>query len=91
MIDLRLPLAAALLVACTPIDPDPGNGGGGDTCGAVAWNSYVGGPAAALESVTFRQPVRIIPPGAPVTQDFSPRRLNFDLDTRGRVVRVWCG
>jgi hypothetical protein len=90
MFDLRVPLVAVLLAGCVPIGVTPGTPGG-DTCGSAAWQSYLGQPSAVLHSVRFQQPVRIIPAGAPVTQDFSPQRLNFDLDIRGNVVRVWCG
>ncbi|MCB9978907.1 MAG: hypothetical protein H6862_04820 [Rhodospirillales bacterium] len=34
---------------------------------------------------------RVILPGAMVTQDFSPARVNLDLDDKGVIRRVWCG
>lgn len=34
---------------------------------------------------------RLLPPGAIVTQDFAPARVNLDLDDKGVIRRVWCG
>lgn len=45
-----------------------------------------------LLATTFRgRGYRVIPPGAMVTQDFSPARVNLDLDESGLIRRVWCG
>ena len=51
----------------------------------------IGQPRAAVEALTFDGPMRIIPPGARVTMDFRPDRINFDLDENGVVTRVRCG
>lgn len=82
-------LVCAALAACAPVVVDPGDQPG--TCGAEAWSSYIGAPSSSLDAVRFRQPVRVIPAGAPITMDFNPDRLNFELDTRGRISRVYCG
>jgi len=37
------------------------------------------------------RPFRIIPPGAAVTEDYRPARVNFDLDEAGKITRIWCG
>ncbi len=37
------------------------------------------------------QLVRVIRPGQAVTKDFSPDRLNLDLDADDKVVRAHCG
>lgn len=34
---------------------------------------------------------RILPPGSPGTMDYSAARINFDVDEKGTVIRVWCG
>ncbi|MCB1538860.1 MAG: hypothetical protein H6865_08040 [Rhodospirillales bacterium] len=39
----------------------------------------------------IKEPHRVIPPGAAVTMDYSPDRVNFQLDENGRIVRIWCG
>lgn len=36
-------------------------------------------------------PVRIISPGASVTEDFRPSRLNLYVDDKGWIQRVECG
>jgi hypothetical protein len=50
-----------------------------------------------MEGVTLERakalgvPYRVLPPGSMTTQDYSPDRLNFDLDSNGAVTRAWCG
>lgn len=34
---------------------------------------------------------RVLPPGSMATQDYSPARVNLELDESGKVKRVWCG
>ncbi|MCC6598588.1 MAG: hypothetical protein IT559_07355 [Alphaproteobacteria bacterium] len=34
---------------------------------------------------------RILSPGAPMTMDHSPARINFDIDEKGTIKRIWCG
>lgn len=34
---------------------------------------------------------RLLPPGASMTQDHSPARINLDLDEKGIIRKVWCG
>jgi hypothetical protein len=57
---------------------------------ALTFQSVVGMP---LTAVTLPDGLnhRIIAPGTAVTRDFSPERVNFDLDAKGRITRVWCG
>lgn len=62
-----------------------------DTCNAAARQGLVGQDATALERVLILGPVRVIRPGAPVTRDLSPSRINFDIDAGERIARVWCG
>jgi hypothetical protein len=35
--------------------------------------------------------VRVLPPGAMMTMDYSTDRVNFDVDAQGIITRVWCG
>jgi hypothetical protein len=37
------------------------------------------------------RPFRELPPGAMMTMDHAPARVNFDLDANGVITRVWCG
>ena len=62
-----------------------------DSCNSMAYRSYVGQGSEALYDLVFVDPVRILPPGAMMTQDYNPTRLNFDLDGSGTITRVWCG
>lgn len=64
-----------------------------DPCGAVPLQALVGQDRSALAEagVTEGRDVRILPPGAVVTMDHRPDRLNIDLDDDDRVVRLRCG
>lgn len=79
--------AAALLCACVePAAPDE------DACGAAGLQYLVGQDEAALAAITFAaERVRVIRPGQPVTMDYSPERLNIELDAAGRIQRLSCG
>lgn len=91
---MRLSIAASFcLLACTPhaqeqpiIDMPPQA-----SCGAEKLQHLVGGPLGAFDFHSLAQPLRIIPPGTAVTMDYSPRRLNVDLDENDLIVRIWCG
>ena len=84
MAELRRALALlALLAACQPEASGPS-----DTCGARALAALVGQDVAALPD---HPRLRIIRPGAPVTKDLRPDRLNADLDGADSIIRLWCG
>lgn len=36
-------------------------------------------------------PYRILPPGARISQEMSPQRLNVQLDNDGRIIGLYCG
>jgi len=38
-----------------------------------------------------KRPYRILPPGAVMTMDFSSARINFDVNNRQIITRIWCG
>src|SRR4051812_1558585 len=61
-----------------------------------ALNSFVGQPASAALGAQMmaaaRAPkLRWVAAGAPVTMDFSSRRLTVQLDSQNRVVTARCG
>lgn len=60
-------------------------------CGAGRLDGFVGEPVAALDEQYLPQVVRILRPGVPVTEDYSPSRLNVDVDRAGRITAFWCG
>lgn len=62
-----------------------------DTCYSEQLRKYVGQDAGVLSGLVFAQPVRILWPETPVTEDYSPARLNFDVNAAGVITRVWCG
>jgi len=76
-----------LTAACAPLAAaDPAL----QPCGADALQAAVGEPVGAV-SLPAGVKVRIIRPGDAVTMDYSPDRLNIELDEDDRVVRVRCG
>src|SRR5262249_4237537 len=44
-----------------------------------------------LREENLTPPYRILPPHAIVTKEFSPARLNVELDERGRIIGLYCG
>lgn len=89
---MHRPLAASaliLLAAC--VEEPPVAIPGDDACGASALQSLVGQPAAVLETMRFAGPTRVIRPGMAVTMDYSPDRLNIEIDAAEVIARVVCG
>lgn len=64
---------------------------GPDECGMAENETLVGEPVSLFDEASWPNPVRIIPPGGIVTTEYSPKRLNIDLNSRGEIVRFWCG
>ena len=80
------PLALAACAETTEVVlPDPS-----DTCGAAAYQQYVGqkSPAISLPAGTVFRDYRS---GDPVTMDMAPARINFEYDRSGTLVKVTCG
>jgi hypothetical protein len=86
-----LALAAALLTSGCVMEAPPPLPDMSPTCGADALQGLVGQPASVLETMRFGKPVRIIRPGTAVTMDYSPDRLNIEIDAREKIIRVACG
>lgn len=91
-----LVISALVLAGCVaqtppettlPPVPDPGPA----ACGASGLQGLVGQPDSVLAAMTFKGPVRVIPPGTAVTMDYSAERLNIATDGTGRITRVSCG
>jgi len=62
-----------------------------DVCGASAFQVLVGQPAEAAANLPTDKPVRVIPFGAIVTQEYIPNRINVRLDPEGIILRIDCG
>ena len=69
------------------IDPMPPE----NACGADQLQGLVGQKASVLETMKFAGPVRVIKPGMAVTLDYSPMRLNIQLDAADNITAVTCG
>jgi hypothetical protein len=73
------------LAACVAAGPEE------ESCGAAGMQDLVGQDKAVFAAMTLPVGTRIIEPGMAITEDYSPSRLNIDLDAEGRITRVWCG
>lgn len=62
-----------------------------DTCNMTQYAALIGKPATDAGVPPASATVRIIKPGDQVTMDFSPTRLNVDVDAAGIVTGVRCG
>lgn len=60
-------------------------------CGAAGMQDLIGRDQGVLAAMTFPTGTRIITPGMAVTEDYSPSRLNIDVDGSGKITGVWCG
>lgn len=82
---LALLLCALITTACAQPEPPAAD------CGAAALQSLLGQPASVLQTMRFGTATRIIRPGTAVTMDFSPSRLNIQIDEAETITRVTCG
>ncbi|HRM74320.1 MAG TPA: I78 family peptidase inhibitor [Paracoccus sp. (in: a-proteobacteria)] len=105
MIRFILPIAISaplLLAACTDDTPSGreavlgdavSNADGStsvDSCGAAAYAGLVGQTNPTIR-VAEGTPYRTYRTGDPVTSDFALKRLNFEYDRAGKLIRVTCG
>lgn len=60
-------------------------------CPAHALPDLAGHPFTALADIPLPDGLRILRPGQTVTPDLQPRRLNAQVDDRGRILRLFCG
>ncbi|WP_054008088.1 I78 family peptidase inhibitor [Cypionkella psychrotolerans] len=87
---LTLPIA---LMGCLP-EPEPPASEPSpieDACEASGLQDLVGQSAKKLEVMRFAHTVRIIRPGMAVTMDYSPERLNIEVNAAEIITRVSCG
>jgi len=61
------------------------------SCGGDLMMDQIGQGVDTADLSGTKDDVRILPPGAIMTMDHRPRRLNVDLDDGGLIVRLWCG
>ena len=89
-------LPLALIAGCgaapaplAPVDPVPV--GAADTCGAAPYGYLIGQDATALERVLILRQVRVIRPNEPVTLEFVPVRINFNIGADETIRTITCG
>ncbi|EEW26764.1 I78 family peptidase inhibitor [Rhodobacter ferrooxidans] len=86
-----LAMTVALLTAGCVVEAPPPMPDMSPNCGAADLQGLVGQPASVLQTMRFAKPTRIIRPGMAVTMDYSPDRLNIEIDSAERIIRVACG
>lgn len=63
----------------------------GDACEASKYEYLTGQPDTALEQVYILSAVRVLRPGEPIDRAVLAERLNFEINSAGRIARVFCG
>lgn len=85
---IALPLVlAACVQPMPPAQPDitvP------DDCKASTYQGLVGQSRSILTTMMLPAGARVIGYGDPVTADFSPERLNVEIDQGGRISKISC-
>jgi hypothetical protein len=87
----------AMTMACATTTPEPDvpdhNSGSCDAAPAQGLVGREATQALAAEALrlTGAKRLRWLPPGAIVTMEFSPDRLNIEYDARMRVTAIRCG
>ncbi|MDT1061332.1 I78 family peptidase inhibitor [Paracoccus sp. CPCC 101403] len=92
---LPVMLIVPLLASCVPEASDtepvaPAGPIADDTCGANNFQALIGQTAPTI-TVPANTAYRSYRTGDPVTMDFNMKRLNFEHDKSGKLVRVSCG
>jgi|APIni6443716594_1056825.scaffolds.fasta_scaffold1394746_1 Peptidase inhibitor I78 family len=86
-------LAGACLAACTTTAPSETSAipaGDKDTCGAARYANLIGKPVIDPAVPAASRDIRHIRPNSVVTMDFSPQRLNIDVNDQGVITGLRC-
>lgn len=75
---------SACVAAPSPTDPE-------NACGAAGFQGLLGQSGQIARLLVLDRPIRVIPPNTAVTMDYSPERINFDLDAADRITGIRCG
>lgn len=62
-----------------------------DTCGLADVAGFMGRAAGKLPAEGGWETIRVIRPGQAVTMDYSPTRLNVEVDGANQILRMSCG
>ena len=60
-------------------------------CDFDEWIGRQADKSVKADLKALNRAVRFLPPGAPMTMDYSPDRVNFDVDAGRKNTRAWCG
>jgi hypothetical protein len=82
---------AVMLAGCAAPRVDAPGRDDPQGCGAGRLAGWVGQPVSALDEQYLPASVRILAPGTPVTEDYSPSRLNVDVDAARIITGFHCG
>jgi Peptidase inhibitor I78 family len=80
-----------MLGACTSSIGPGGTGGVSDDCAAATYEPLVGQNVAVLNDAELPEDVRVNFPGAAISEDSNPGRLNINVGTDDTITRVYCG
>ena len=61
-----------------------------DTCNASQYTALIGEEATVLERVLLLGQVRVIRPNQPITMDFRPERINFNVGSNNHIRSISC-
>ena len=61
------------------------------SCDYKHWHGARFGDEVKRKLTNSKKPYRVLLPGQSYTQDYSPSRMNVQLDENGVITRVWCG
>lgn len=87
-----LPLQGCEMVLPQPVPvPQPQPQADLSSCHAVGLEGLIGQPVRLLPSQGAWGTLRVIKPGMMVTKDYSPTRLNVQVDDSGIIVALSCG
>lgn len=70
--------------ACIPAPED-------DTCDAARLSYLVGQPESAAMELPQDAPIRVLHPDSLRTEEYSPARINVEVDANGYIASIWCG
>ncbi|MEP2530806.1 I78 family peptidase inhibitor [Shimia sp.] len=64
---------------------------GASSCKEDVFAGLVGRPLSVLDTIEIPEKTRVIAPGAIVTTEYLPARLNVEHSERDVITRAWCG
>lgn len=93
---MRIVLAALALAGCSTVADKPASNPEEAMCNLTPLKRFVGQvstPAinAEAQKLSGAESLRMKPPGAMVTMDYRPDRLNISLDEKNRITAFDCG